>query len=80
MRRRALANAVVDARRKAGLTQQQLADAAGLSRSAIARLELGEAGLNSDFLWSVAKALGTRPSVLFAAAEADEDAAKTLEP
>lgn len=80
VRRRALAEAVVEARKTAGLTQQALADRAGLSRSAIARLESGEASISSDRLWDLAVALGERPSTLFAAAEADEAAAGTLDP
>lgn len=78
MRRAALARALVDAREKAGLNQSQLAQASGLSRSAVVRLEKGDASISSDRLWDLARALGTRPSVLLAAAEADEAAAETL--
>ena len=79
MRRQALAKAIVDARHTAGLTQGQLADKSGLSRSAIARAEAGEAGLSSDRFWDLAKALGIRPSALWLAAEADDAAAATLD-
>lgn len=79
MRRDALAKALVEARQRAGLTQVELAAASGLSRSAIARLEAGDASISSDRLWDLAKALGTKPSALLAAAEADDDAAKTLD-
>lgn len=79
MRREALAKALVDARQRVGLTQIQLATASGLSRSAIARLEAGEASISSDRLWDLARALGTRPSALLAAAEADDAAAETLD-
>ena len=78
VRRDALARALVEARRHAGLTQVELAASSGLSRSAIARLEAGEASISSDRLWDLAKALGTRPSALLAAAEADDAAADTL--
>ena len=78
MRRTALARALVEARKQAGLTQVELATASGLSRSAIARLEAGEASISSDRLWDLARALGTKPSALLAAAEADDAAADTL--
>jgi len=79
VRRNALAKALVAARQRSGLTQERLAETSGLSRSAIARLEAGEASISSDRLWDLAKALGTRPSELYAAAEADDAAAETLE-
>lgn len=79
MRRAALAKAIVDARRTAGLTQGQLAEKSGLSRSAIARAETGEASLSSDRFWDLARALGIRPSALWQAAESDDDAAATLD-
>lgn len=78
MRRRALADALVAARRGADMTQAELAAAAGMSRSAIARLETAAAGIASDSLWDIAVALRIRPSELFLLAEADEDAAETL--
>ncbi|WP_411815807.1 helix-turn-helix domain-containing protein [Gordonia sp. SND2] len=79
VRRRALADALIMARREAGLTQTELAEAAGMSRSAIARLENSTASIASDALWDIAVALGMRPSQLFAAAEADAAARDTLD-
>ncbi|WOC13637.1 helix-turn-helix domain-containing protein [Gordonia sp. MP11Mi] len=79
VRRAALAAALVGARQAAGMTQQQLAAAAGMSRSAIARLEAGKASIGSDFLWDIAIALGMRPSALFLAAEADDAASETFD-
>ncbi|GEE00376.1 hypothetical protein nbrc107696_08220 [Gordonia spumicola] len=79
VRRAALAKALIAAREQAGLNQSQLAQASGLSRSAIVRLERGDASISSDRLWDLARALGTTPSQLYAAAEADEAAAQTLE-
>lgn len=78
MRRQALAEALVAARTAADMTQTELAEAAGLSRSAIARLEAGDAGIASDRLWDICVALGMRPSAFFRLAEADTDAAGTL--
>ena len=79
VRRQALAKALVTARHTAGLTQGQLAERSGLSRSAIARAEAGEASLSSDRFWDLARALGIKPSALWLAAEADDDAAATLD-
>lgn len=49
-----------------------------MSRSAIARLEAGDAAIASDRLWDICVALGLRPSAFFQLAEADEAAAETL--
>ncbi|SEB66324.1 DNA-binding transcriptional regulator, XRE-family HTH domain [Gordonia malaquae] len=79
MRREALAAALVAAREQAGLNQSQLAQASGLSRSAVVRLEKGDASISSDRLWDLARALGTKPSALYPAAEANEAAGRTLD-
>lgn len=79
MRRAALAKALIAAREQAGLNQSELAATSGLSRSAIVRLERGDASISSDRLWDLARALGTTPSAIYAAAEADEAAAQTLD-
>lgn len=78
LRRRALAEAVIAARTQLGLSQSELARRAGLSRSAVVKLETGESGFGVDRLWDLAAALGLRPSALLALAEADEDALATL--
>ena len=80
MQREALARAVIDARKRAGLTQAQLAERAGLSRSAIMRLESGEASLSADPGFPLCRGLHIKPSELWAAVESDPAAAKTLEP
>lgn len=49
-----------------------------MSRSAVARLEAGDAAIASDRLWDLCVALGMRPSAFFLLAEADVDAAETL--
>ncbi len=79
VRRQALADALVAARQAAGLTQTELAEAAGMSRSAVARLEAGTASIGSDRLWDLAVALKIRPSELFRIAEGDDAAAGTLD-
>ena len=71
MRRDAVGDAIRRARVGAGLTQQQLADASGVSRPAIARIETGEASTQIDRLWDLAEALGTTPSAILADAESN---------
>ncbi|MBS4103070.1 MULTISPECIES: helix-turn-helix domain-containing protein [Mycobacteriales] len=79
VRREALAKALIAAREAAGLNQSELARESGISRSAIIRLERGEASISSDRLWDLARVLDTKPSALLAAAEADDSASRTLE-
>lgn len=76
--RHAMARAIVEAREAAGLSQAAAARRAGLSRSSYINLELGEVGLTSDRFLALARALRTRPSVLWQAVEADEAAAALL--
>lgn len=64
-----MGEAIRQARVAAGVTQHQLADASGVSRPAIARIETGEASIQIDRLWDIAEALHTTPSALLAAAE-----------
>lgn len=78
VRRRAVGRAIATARTERGLTQTELAEAAGISRSSIARLEAGDHGASVDVLFNIAVALGTKPSALLAAAEADDATAATL--
>ncbi|WP_183407826.1 helix-turn-helix domain-containing protein [Nocardioides marmoriginsengisoli] len=54
----ALASAVRAARKEAGLSQQEVADRAGMSRVWVARLEGGEANVTLDSLLRVASVLG----------------------
>ncbi len=72
VRREALGRALAAARQAAGLTQDQLAQASGLSRPTISRLEQGTSSISSDRLWDLASTLGTTPSELFVRAEADD--------
>ena len=69
VRRRALGNAIADARKAAGLTQDELAAASGVSRPTISRLEQGVSSLGSDRIWDLAQACGISPADLFAAAQ-----------
>jgi transcriptional regulator with XRE-family HTH domain len=55
--RRALAVAVRELRARRGLTQEQLADAAGRSRGFVAELESGRRGASFEGVAAVAEAL-----------------------
>lgn len=56
----ALANAMIEARAKAGLTQEELAERMETSQSTIARLESGRTKPSTRTLERFAKATGTR--------------------
>ncbi|MFZ5932272.1 MAG: helix-turn-helix domain-containing protein [Pseudomonadota bacterium] len=61
----ALAQAIIEARVKAGLTQEQLAERMATSQSAIARLESGRSIPSARTLTRFAKATGTRLRISF---------------
>jgi predicted transcriptional regulator len=52
-------------RRKAGLTQKQLAEKIGTKQPSISRLEVGDKGATLDFIGKVAYALGYRCQLKF---------------
>ncbi|GAA2757207.1 helix-turn-helix domain-containing protein [Actinopolymorpha rutila] len=62
-RRRALAESLVDLRRRSGLSQTQVAARMGTSQSAVARLEAGEADVRLSTLERYAAAVGHRLDV-----------------
>jgi len=62
----ALARAIIEARSKAGLTQEELAERMETSQSTIARLESGKAMPSGKTLSKVAKATGTKLEIRFA--------------
>jgi len=66
----ALARAVIDARVKAGLTQEQLAQRMDTTQSVIARLERGRTRPSTQTLERLASATGTRLKISFQRAEA----------
>lgn len=53
--------------RKGKLSQQELGDSAGLSRSSIAKIEQGRQNLTLDAIYRIGKALGKEPSALLPA-------------
>lgn len=61
-----IAKQIIELRKKAKMTQKQLADKAGTSQPAIARLESGEyTNLSLTFLNKIGKALKVVPEVQF---------------
>lgn len=64
----ALANAVIGARARAGLTQAELAERMGTSQSAVARLESGKARPSVATLEKLAEATGSRLRIALEAA------------
>lgn len=52
-----------------GLSQEALADAAGIDRSHMGKIERGERNLSFLNLLRIARAVGQKPSALLAAAE-----------
>ena len=65
-----LARAVIDARVRAGLTQEQLAKLMETSQSVIARLESGRVRPSTQTLERIAAATGTRLRISFEPAPA----------
>jgi transcriptional regulator with XRE-family HTH domain len=61
----ALASALIEARARAGLTQEELADRMETSQSAVARLESGRMIPSGRTLKRFAKATGTRLRISF---------------
>lgn len=62
----ALARAIIGARAKAGLTQEELARRMETSQSTIARLESGKAMPSGKTLAKLARATGTKLEIRFA--------------
>ncbi len=60
-----LAAALIDARMKASMTQEQVAEAMGTTQAAIARMESGKSPPSTRTLRRFAKATGTRLRISF---------------
>lgn len=52
-------------RRKCGLTQEELAEKAGIERSRISKTEIAWVGTSLDTVYKIAEALGIEPYKLF---------------
>lgn len=63
--RRAFGRRVRALRLAAGLSQEQLAEHAGLHRTYVSSLERGQRNVGLDNIWKLASALGVTPAVLF---------------
>lgn len=70
----ALASAMIDARTRAGLTQEQLAEKMETSQSAIARIESGRSIPSGNTLKRFARATGTRLRIKFEPTKTDKRA------
>jgi transcriptional regulator with XRE-family HTH domain len=55
---------IIVKRAELGMSQDDLADKAGISRQSIWRIERGETNISIDTLYKIAKALGCEPSEL----------------
>lgn len=62
---RALGDAIREARRKAGLSQEALALSAGVDRAFMSAVERGQRNVTLQNLLKVCRALNERPSTLF---------------
>lgn len=60
-----LASAIIAARTKAGMTQQELAEGINVKQSAIARLESGKQNTTVETLERIAKATNTHLKISF---------------
>lgn len=67
--RESLGKRIAEERKRAGLTQGQLAVAVGLERTAITRIEQGRQGVDTLQLSAIADALGKPPAAFFESSE-----------
>lgn len=58
---------IKECRKKAYLTQQQLAEMTGMNDGYISRLETGKVMPTADTLWKIAKAIGCKVDDLYTA-------------
>jgi len=72
-----LASAVIDARNRAGLTQQELAQKMGTTQPAVARLEGGRASPSLRTLERLAEATGSRLRISFEPHQAKRSAGRS---
>ena len=63
-RRTAFGDAIRARRQSLGLSQEQLADRAGIERKSVSRVETGAYSPSVDRLWNICDALGVLPRAL----------------
>ena len=62
--RERIGNRIVALRKKAGLTQEQLADRAGLQRTHVGRIEAGRYAVTLEVVQAIAQALGMTVDII----------------
>ena len=77
---RALRETILDARRRAGITQRELAKRIGKTPSHVACIERGERRIDTLEFYRIARALGLSPAALFTAVAEQLDALGHGEP
>lgn len=73
VRRMSLGAVIGERRRERGFSQSELADAAGISKRGVIRIEQGSTSMTVDVAWRIADALGLRLSDLIQLAERRQD-------
>jgi len=73
-RRKALGHAIRLRRQSLGLSQEELADRAGIERKSVSRVETGAYSPSVDRLWSLSDALAVSPEALLSPAFPEEHA------
>lgn len=67
-RRRAFGDAIRHTRTKKHISQEKLAELAGIDRAYMGRIERGEVSVSFDKIWAISDALNTTPNRLFLSA------------
>ena len=62
--RERIGNRIAALRKKAGLTQEQLADSAGLQRTHVGRIEAGRYAVTLEVVQAIAQALGMTVDII----------------
>jgi transcriptional regulator with XRE-family HTH domain len=78
-RRRAFGNAIRARRQELGLSQEQLADRAGIERKSVSRVETGAYSPSVDRLWNICDALGVLPRALLEDDDSPQASARTVD-
>lgn len=74
----AFGRAIVTARKRIGVSQEQLANEAQIDRSYMGRIERGEQSVSFDKILDVSRALGISPAMLFESMSQQDEPAVSL--